>query len=233
MIKHQAYVAYLRVSTKRQGRSGLGLDAQKEAIESYIASHGGTLLQPPFIEHESGKSSERPQLHEAIATAKRRKAILIIGKLDRLSRDAHFLLGLHKAGIEFVACDLPEANRFTLTIMAAVAEHEGRMISERTKAALQAAKRRGIKLGNPLGAQAFGSRGQLRGAAKGSEAMRAKANESAEGFRSLFTRLTTQYAGNASAIARQLNEDGETTPRGRPWNPMQVIRTMDRLGHQA
>ena len=226
------YVAYYRVSTAKQGKSGLGLEAQQEAVAAFVKASAGSVIEC-FEERESGKNNDRPMLIQAMELAMRRKATLIIAKLDRLSRNAAFLLSLRDANVDFVACDLPEMNTLTLGVMAVVAQYERELISQRTKAALASAKRRGVKLGCPLGAKAFGQKGQLRGSARGSEAMRAKADDTAEGFRSVLTRLTAQYAGNASAIARQLNEDGETTPRGKPWNPMQVIRTMDRLGLQG
>lgn len=228
MIKLKRYVAYCRVSTAKQGKSGLGLEAQEEAVAAFVRGNGGSVIET-FEERESGKHNDRPMLKEAMELAKRRKATLIIAKLDRLSRNAAFLLSLRDSGVDFVACDLPEMNTLTLGVMAVVAQYERELISQRTKVALAAAKRRGVVLGCPLGAKAFGARGQLRGSQRGSEAMKARALETAEGFRSLFIRLRSKCGDNASAIARELNEAGETTPRGRPWNPMQVIRTMTRL----
>ena len=150
---HEAkFVAYLRVSTARQGQSGLGLEAQREAVAGYLRA-GARTPCGEFIEVESGKGSNaldrRPQLRLALDACRRYKATLVIAKLDRLSRDAHFLTGLHNAGVKFVAVDMPEANEMVVTIMAAVAQAERRMISERTKAALAAAKARGVKLGTP------------------------------------------------------------------------------------
>ena len=154
------FVAYYRVSTDKQGRSGLGLDAQRAAVARHAASAGG-VVAAAFEEVESGRRGDRPQLGLALAECRLRRAVLLIAKLDRLARDAHFLLGLEKAGVEFLAADMPHANRLTVGIMALVAEEEARATSARTKAALAAAKARGVRLGNPRlkpGDSATGSR---------------------------------------------------------------------------
>ena len=130
------YVAYYRVSTQRQGASGLGLEAQRAAIEAFIASRGSIIAE--FTEVESGKLAVRPQLEAALLAAKRAKATLVIAKLDRLARNVAFIAALLEQRVPFVACDLPEANEFVLHVMAAVAHHEARAISERTKLALDA-----------------------------------------------------------------------------------------------
>lgn len=145
------FVTYLRVSTDRQGRSGLGIEAQRAAVAAFLRSQGGDVIPPEYVEIESGKRADRPQLAKALGACRLHKATLLIAKLDRLSRDAHFLLGLDKAGVDFVAADMPSANRLTVGIMAMVAEEERRMISARTKAALQAAKARGKVLGGDRG----------------------------------------------------------------------------------
>ena len=137
-------VKYFRVSTSKQGESGLGLEAQQETVGRFI---GNAEQVGEFIEIESGKNSDRPKLKEAIALAKKTKSKLVIAKLDRLSRNVHFLSGLMESGVDFVAVDNPNANRLTLHILAAVAEDEARRISERTKAALKALKARGVPLG--------------------------------------------------------------------------------------
>src|SRR4051812_28811617 len=142
------FVSYLRVSTDRQGRSGLGLEAQKKAVEDFL-NGGQWKLVAEFLEVESGKRDDRPKLAEAMALCRLHNATLVIAKLDRLSRDAHFLLGLQKAGVRFVAADMPEANEMVVGIMAVVAQAERKMISQRTKAALAAAKARGQRLGKP------------------------------------------------------------------------------------
>ena len=152
MTKHHGkFVSYLRVSTKRQGESGLGLEAQRAAVETWLNGGDWTLCEE-HVEVESGKRDDnRPALAKAFDACRAFNAKLVIAKLDRLSRDAHFLLGLEKAGVEFVAVDMPHANRLTVGIMALVAEQEREAISQRTKAALAAAKARGTRLGKPKG----------------------------------------------------------------------------------
>lgn len=139
-------VPYYRVSTKRQGISGLGLEAQQFAVAEFTRQ-GQHQVVASYQEVETGKRADRPELAKAILHAKRTKAVLVIAKLDRLARNVHFLSGLMEAGVDFVCCDMPSANRLTLHILAAVAEDEARRISERTKAALAAYKARGGKLG--------------------------------------------------------------------------------------
>ena len=140
------YIAYLRVSTARQGESGLGLDAQRKTVEDFARQHCGVIVAQ-HVEVESGKRSDRPELAKALAAAKKGRATLLIGKLDRLARNVTFIAGLMDAGIDFVASDQSFASRLTLHILAAVAEEEARRTSEPTKAALAAAKARGVKLG--------------------------------------------------------------------------------------
>jgi DNA invertase Pin-like site-specific DNA recombinase len=158
------FVSYLRVSTTKQGRSGLGLEAQRHSVGQYLDGIAGAILLQELVEIESGKVDERPKLQEAMEHAKLTGAILLIAKLDRLSRNAHFLTGLAEKKLPFVACDMPNANEFTITIMAALAQQERKMISERTRAALQAVKARGKRLGNPKGAahlRSFGNSAAL------------------------------------------------------------------------
>jgi len=156
-------VLYFRVSTAKQGRSGLGLDAQRHAVEAFCATRGCETLAE-YVEIESGKRRDRPQLAKALQRAKVTGATLVIAKLDRLSRNLHFLTTLQEAGTKFVAADMPTANELTIHIMAAVAQAEAKMISRRTIEALAVAKARGTKLGNPNGARA------LREAGKGNTA---------------------------------------------------------------
>jgi DNA invertase Pin-like site-specific DNA recombinase len=144
----RSYVAYYRVSTARQGESGLGLDAQRSAVERFLHSSKG-LLAEEFTEIESGKRNDRPELASAIQSAKKRKAVLLIAKLDRLARNVAFISNLMESAAEFVAADMPHANRLTIHILAAIAEHEAAMISARTVAALAEAKKKGVALGNP------------------------------------------------------------------------------------
>ena len=154
------FVAYYRVSTVRQGCSGLGLEAQREAVRVFLSGNAGSLVDE-FTEVETGKNDDRPQLARALDACRLTGAALVIAKLDRLSRDAHFLLGLEKAGVEFVAADMPNANRLTVRLMAVIAQEEREMISARTKAALAAAKARGTKLsGNRGGPKVDSAKGR-------------------------------------------------------------------------
>lgn len=143
------YIAYYRVSTARQGQSGLGLEAQQTAVRSFVAADAAIVEE--FVEVESGRRNDRPQLLKALAACRRHNAVLIIAKLDRLARNVAFVSNLMEAGVDFVAVDMPHASLLTVHILAAVAEHEREMISQRTKAALAAAKARGARLGNPAG----------------------------------------------------------------------------------
>jgi len=143
----QDFIAYYRVSTDRQGASGLGLDAQRQAVGLHVGT--GQLIAE-YTEIESGRRhTNRPQLLAALAECRKRRAVLLIARLDRLARNVAFIANLMESGADFVACDMPTANRLTIHILAAVAEHEREMISKRTKAALAEAKRRGTRLGNP------------------------------------------------------------------------------------
>lgn len=147
-MEQRKLIAYYRVATQRQGKSGLGLAAQRKAVSEYVCSSSARLLGE-YTEVESGKINTRPGLSKALALCRVHRAILVIAKLDRLSRDAHFLLGLEKAGVDFIATDMPTANKLTVGIMALVAQQEREAISSRTKAALAAARERGVILGNP------------------------------------------------------------------------------------
>ena len=182
-MKHYGkFVAYYRVSTKRQGESGLGLEGQRKAVADYL-NGGRWELAAEFTETESGTAatSTRPALQEALAACRRWQATLVIAMLDRLSRDAHFLTGLHNAGVKFVAVDMPEANEMVVTIIAAVAQAERRMISERTKAALAAATARGVKLGTPRRQQNLPRRGPRQRVTKGRGLDQGKGNRVRQG----------------------------------------------------
>ena len=203
------YVTYLRVSTNKQGETRLGLEAQKEVVERYIQSKGGSLVQE-YVEVESGKRADRPELKYALAKAKSTQSTLLIAKLDRLSRSVLFIASLMDAGVEFVACDMPEANRLTLHIMAAFAEHERRAISERTKAALAAAKRRGQKLGNPNIEKAREAK-----AKKG--AIRADRNLD-------IIQVFLDKGYTRKRIAEELNKNNVPSPNGGRWHATSVQR---------
>src|SRR4030095_6427931 len=141
------FVAYLRVSTQRQGRSGLGLEAQRESVRQFVASRNGTIIAPEYVEVESGKTNDRPQLAKALKRCRLTGATLVVARLDRLSRNAAFLITLRDSSVQFVAVDMPEANTMTVGVLAVVAQHMREMISANTKAALAAATTRGVKLG--------------------------------------------------------------------------------------
>src|SRR6516165_8996913 len=215
MTAHRGkFVAYFRVSTDRQGKSGLGLEAQREAVMNYL-NGGNWQLVGEFTEVESGKRSDRPQLAAALAACKRHKAKLVIAKLDRLSRNLAFIAALMDSGVEFVAVDNPHATRLTLHILAAVAEHEREMIAARTKAALAAAKARGIRLGR-------------NGADRLAPAHRAEAIERARQLGPVLAELTN--AGmSARQMAAELTARGIATPGGGRWHGQSVLRMMERV----
>jgi DNA invertase Pin-like site-specific DNA recombinase len=228
------FVAYYRVSTERQESSGLGLEAQEAAVAAFLNGRVDDKLLGSYRETESGKRADnRPELLKAMEHAKLTGATLLIAKLDRLSRDAHFLLGLQKAGVKFVAADMPEANTLTVGIMALVAQQEREAISKRTTDALAAAKARGVKLGNPNGAAALRRAGYGRGA--GAEAVKANAGERAERLRSTIDALRAEGITSARGIATALNERGVVTARGGKWSADTVMDVMRRLagGHEA
>ena len=216
-----SFVSYLRVSTDRQGRSGLGIEAQRAAVGAYLAGFGATPLAE-FVEVESGKHSERPELARALTECRLRRATLVIAKLDRLARDAHFLLGLERSGIAFTAADMPNANRLTVGIMAMVAEEERRAISERTKAALAAAKARGVKLGG----RPESLKNTELGRQRATEARRAKAAARAEDLAPVIEAIRAQGITSATGIAKALNERRIPTARGGKWQAVQVQRLL-------
>jgi DNA invertase Pin-like site-specific DNA recombinase len=220
------WISYLRVSTDRQGKSGLGIEAQRTAVADYL-NGGNWSLVKEFVEVESGKRTDRPKLAEAIKACRVYGAKLVIAKLDRLSRDAHFLLGLEKAGVEFVAADMPSANRLTVGIMAMVAEEERRMISKRTKDALAAAKRRGTKLGGDRGVVPSRKSRIL-----AVEALQARANSRAADIAPIIAELQAAGAESLRAIAEGLNDAGIPTARGQgKWSAIQVQRTLARISN--
>lgn len=217
------FIAYYRVSTARQGASGLGLEAQQEAVCAYL-NGGNWQLIAEVTEVESGKRNDRPKLAEALQLCKLHGATLIIAKLDRLARNVAFISNLMESGVDFTAVDFPKANRLTVHILAAVAEHEREMISARTKAALQAAKARGKRLGGDRGNFA-----EVRalGPAVSVAARAAKADERAALVAPIVKEL--QAAGaSLRTIAANLNERGIPTPRGGEWSAVQVKRVVER-----
>lgn len=218
-------VSYLRVSTARQGASGLGLDAQRIAIAEYCSQHGAKLLRE-FTEVESGRKSDRSVLGEAIAFAKRSHAKLVIGKLDRLARNVAFIANIMDSGIDFAACDLPEANRLLLHIMAAVAEAEARAISDRTILALRAAKAQGRPLGamNPK-SRNLSAEAMVRGRKSGAAATRLKAREYYAEVMPLVRKLHDEGLLLAE-IAAKLKDSGYKLRSGKDYNVVQVSRVL-------
>ena len=223
-MAHGQFVAYYRVSTARQGRSGLGLEAQRRAVTDFLNGGSWDLLAE-FVEVESGKADDRPQLEHALATCELSGATLVVAKLDRLSRNLAFLAKLQESGARFVAADMPEANELTIHIMAAVAQAERKAISTRTKEALAAAKARGVRLG--------GNRGNVedlkRGPAKSAEVRSRQAAERALKVR----RQIEAISGGSTApslrqIAAALNERGITPPRGGKWHAAQVKAVLEK-----
>jgi len=224
-------VAYCRVSTKQQGASGLGLEAQRAAVEEH-ARRAGARVAGLYVEVESGKLADRPELAKALAHARRNKATLCVARLDRLARNVEFLAKVMNSGAEFVACDNPAANRLTLHILAAVAEAEAKAVSERTKAALAAAKARGVKLGSARPGHWKGREdARLAGARAGAKAgALARARNAADAYSDLAPTMKGLRAEGLTlqGIAEKLNAEGHTTRRGKPWNPVQVSRVLER-----
>lgn len=211
------FVSYCRVSTQKQGLDGYGMAGQKDAVNKYIASLDNAELIASFEEVESGANNDRPQLAAAIQLAKSRKATLCIAKLDRISRNASFLMQLQDSGCEFVCTDMPSADRFTVSILACVAQRERELISSRTKSGLKIAKERGVILGSPkiLEARLIGQKviqeRKLLFAASAIEFIR---EIQSTGIQSL------------SRIADCLNKRGEKTPRGGRWTATAVSRVL-------
>ena len=212
------FIAYYRVSTAQQGKSGLGLEAQKAAVQAFL-NGGKWEVLGEFTEVESGKRTNRPQLQAALAMCKKQKATLVIAKLDRLARNLHFISGLMESKIDFVAADMPSANRMTVQIMAVFAEEEARAISARTKAALASAKARGVTLGK---------NGAVLGAKN-----HAKAMDTADSLRSVVAELKADGFKTPATIAEALNKRGIATPRGKQWHRTSVIRLLSRMPDAA
>lgn len=220
-------VEYRRVSTDKQGQSGLGLEAQRTAVESYAKSIGGAIVAS-FVEVESGKRCDRPELAKALARAKALKATLVVAKLDRLARNVAFVSALMESGVDFVACDNPHANRLTVHILAAVAEDEARRISERTKNALAARRARGL----PLGAEMVECRNlSVQAASKGRcDGALAQVKAADEHLAPVLPMMRELRASGATlqAIADKLNSDGYSTRRGGQYGKVQVKLALDR-----
>jgi DNA invertase Pin-like site-specific DNA recombinase len=214
------YIAYYRVSTARQGKSGLGLDAQRQAVQTHLK---GEKPLSEFVEVESGRRTDRPQLSAALAACRVHKATLVIAKLDRLARNVAFVSNLMEAGVEFEAVDFPQANRLTIHILAAVAEHEARMISERTRAALAAAKARGTSLGGFRGRA--GTSADL---AKARAVRAANADQRARDLQPVLQEIQTSGCRSLRSIAGALNIRGITAPQGGLWAGTQIRKLLAR-----
>ena len=204
------YIAYYRVSTDRQGQSGLGLEAQRAAVQGFVKGE----IIAEYTEVESGRKTDRAQLIAAMAAAKKAKATLVIAKLDRLARNVHFIAGLLESGVPFVCADMPEADRTWLQMSAVFAEWEARKISERTVAALAAAKARGVRLGSP--APSVGSKA-------GNEVIQQRANAFVQRVLPIINSIKAQGMTSLREIAAELSARGVQTARGgSQWHASQV-----------
>src|SRR6266481_5352392 len=221
MPAHQGkFVAYFRVSTDKQGKSGLGLEAQRKSVLDYLDG-GRWSLVAEFTEIESGKHNDRPELAKALTACKKQKAKLVIAKLDRLSRNLAFIATLMDSGVEFIAVDNPHANKLTVHILAAVAQHEREMIGQRTRDALQAAKARGKKLDNPQLAEA------RKRAVQGNKSAAARY---AANVLPVIREIQASGVKSLRGVARALAARGITTARGGVWTPVQVSDILRRAG---
>jgi DNA invertase Pin-like site-specific DNA recombinase len=222
-MKYRKAVTYYRVSTSKQGKSGLGLEAQRHAIEQHLEA-GGWQLVSEFVEIESGKLNQRPQLEAALAQCELTGATLIVAKLDRLSRNVAFLAALQDSGTKFVAADMPEANELTIHIMAAVAQAERKAISQRTREALAAAKARGVALGGRRDNTEDLRKGPAASAAKRSRVAQERAHKVGRQIQAL------RLEGHASLrqLAFALTAKGITAPRGGSWSASQVRTVLRR-----
>jgi DNA invertase Pin-like site-specific DNA recombinase len=215
-------VSYLRVSTARQGISGLGLEAQRESVASYL-NGGKWSLVKEVVEVESGKRNDRPAIAEALRLCRLHRATLIIAKLDRLARNVHFISSLMESGVEFIAVDFPQANRLTVHILAAVAEHEASMISARTKAALAAAKSRGVELGGQRGSpDRMGSMAK-KGSAASASVRRAAVIKRNDDLYPVIEDIRAAGLTSTKQIADSLNARGITASRGGAGQPCRCV----------
>ena len=218
--------AYYRVSTDKQGRSGLGLEAQREAVRSLCDARDWEIVAE-FKEVESGKRNDRPQLDAALDHASLTGSKLVVAKLDRLSRDAAFTLQLRNSGVDFTCADNPDVNRLTIGLLAVINEDERERISERTKAALAAAKARGMKLGNPNGAAALRRAGKGNGASVAT--IKANADSFAESLRGTVEDIQAGGVNSLAGMALELNARHMRTARGGKWHASSVKNLLQRL----
>lgn len=209
------FVAYYRVSTTGQDESGLGEEAQRMAVKAHLAASPGAELVAEFREVESGKKKNRPELAEAVKLCKRHKATLVIAKLDRLARNVHFVSGLMESGVDFVACDNPHANRLMVHILAAFAEHERELISQRTKDGLAAAKARGVVLG---------ANGAVLGARN-----RQRADQHATAIVGSVRAIHEEDRANIASLTREMNSRRIPTMKGGVWHRQSIYRLLRRF----
>lgn len=215
------FVAYVRVSTARQGESGLGLEAQQKAVADFARNGGGEIMAE-FVEIETGKRADRPQLSEAIALCRKGGYTLLVAKLDRLARNLHFITTLQHSGVDFLACDNPHATKFMIHILASVAEHEATMISTRTRQALEAARARGVKLGNPRPSIAK----MHEGATEAKTAFAAR-------MASIVAEIRASGVQTSRGIAECLNRRGFTTRTGKQWFSASVCNLLAAIPQAA
>ena len=214
------FVAYYRVSTQQQGKSGLGLESQRSIVANYVVRCRGDLIGE-YSEIESGVKNDRPELLQALRSCRLKGATLVIAKLDRLSRNRRFLMELQDSSVKFVCCDMPDANHFTIGLMANIADYERQLISERTKAALKAAKDRGVKLGNPKLALVRNT-----DPSKATEVRVERANAYKREMFEVIREIDSDGSMTATEIAFHLNDAGYQTPRGGLWSHVQVNRVL-------
>ena len=212
------YVTYYRVSTAKQSRSGLGMEAQQQAVDDFLRLHGGKVIAE-YIEVDSGTRSDRPQFDAAVNHALLSGATILVAKLDRLARDLHIITGLQKMGVRFRLCDLPDVDALTVHLLAAVAQHEAKMISSRTKSALAAAKKRGVKLGNPQL-----NRVRNRDASFARQCRQKNLKQWNMRIAPIISQLEREGLTNGAAIARELNARGIKTPQGCSFDRASISR---------
>jgi DNA invertase Pin-like site-specific DNA recombinase len=220
---NKRFVTYIRVSTQKQGASGLGLEAQQSSVTAYLRQHGGTVVQE-YREVESGKANDRPQLQAALKRCRQTKSTLLIAKLDRLGRNTAFLMTLRESSVRFICADMPEADETTIGMLAVFAQHERKAISDRTKAALAAAKARGVTLGNP-----HLMAGTAKAAAIARKGLTAKADAFANDLRDVIESAQSEGKATLKDLAEHLTSLSCPTPRGCAWTPTAVARLLTRL----
>ena len=228
-MAHGKFICYLRVSTQRQGASGLGLAAQRKSVTDFLDGGKWELLRE-YVEIESGGNNDRPRLKEALAHAKITGSRLIIARLDRLSRNLGFIAQLQESGAKFVAADMPEATEVTVQFMAVIAQYERKRISENTKLALTAARARGVRLGNPNGARALRGRG---GSVKGVARLKAKADEHARNVLPEIDAIRSGGITSLNGIAYELNQREILSANGGRWHATTVANLLLRIKPEA